>query len=89
MHKVNEMVFSINAYETADDMWQDITQFIRLLIKNEYIMTIRDDDVDVIVIEYEHNELIEYWGVVNPYWLSEEEVDSIKSNNNDPEKTPY
>jgi len=81
MHKVNEMVFTADRYETVDEMWEDIKRFIKLLLSNDYTMVIRDDDVDIIVIEYEHNELVEPWGCANPHWLTEEEAYSIEQLN--------
>jgi RimJ/RimL family protein N-acetyltransferase len=62
-------------------MWEDIKRFIRLLLNNDYTMVIRDDDVDIIVIEYEHNELAETWGCPNPHWFTEEEAYSIEQLN--------
>ena len=74
MRKMNEMVFSSECYNNSDEMWRDVANFLRLLTKNEYIATVRDDDINIIVIEYEHNELCEPWGCPNPVWLTEEEA---------------
>ena len=87
MHKVNEMVFTSERYDNMEDMWHDIAQFIKLLLSNDYTMVIRDDDVNIIVIEYEHNELVEPWGCPNPHWFTEEEAYSIEQlNESDSEK---
>lgn len=79
-----EMIFSIKQYkwqnsdeEARDLMWQDIAKFLQLLTKNQYIAVVYDDDNDVIIIQYEHNEINEYWGDPNPRWLTDEEYDKI------------
>lgn len=61
-------------YEKAREiMWQDIASFLAILLKNEYIAVIFDDDTDIIIVQYEHDEKKDYWGGYFPYWLSEEE----------------
>lgn len=78
--RYQEIVFAIEAYswnctkeEAREAMWKDIAKQLQLLIKNDYIAVVYDDDTDIIVIQYEHNEKHEGWGVSNPYWLTEEE----------------
>lgn len=74
MSGVNEIVFTPEKYDgDREAMWGDIMTFIKMLLTNQYVATIRDDDIDVIVIHYEHDERFDAWGVKNPYWLTEEE----------------
>lgn len=65
----DEMVFSINKYDSKDEMWRDISSFIQLLVRNDYLAVIRDDDIDVIVVEYGHDENKEYWGCPRVEWV--------------------
>lgn len=69
----DEMVFSINSYNNKDEMWRDISSFIQLLVKNDYIAVIRDDDVDIIVVEFGHDENKEYWGCPRVEWVEDED----------------
>ena len=76
------MVFTIGRYkwqnsieEARDLMWKDISAFLQMLFKNDYIAVIYDDDVDIVVIQYGHNENIEAWGVKNPVWVDLEDYE--------------
>lgn len=74
----NSFVFSIEHYNTVDDMWKDIISFIRIAQKQDLICVIRTEITDeVIVVEYEHDESIESWGVSNPYWITQDEYCEI------------
>ena len=81
-HLYNEIVFNIelyqynNTYEEAKSlMWEDITKFLVILMKNDQVAVIRDDDTDIIVIQYNHDEHKESWGSLNPYWITDEDYD--------------
>ena len=79
MNKVNEMVFVPDRYDNnVNAMWEDITKFIKMLTDNEYVAVIRDDDVNVIVVEYEHDETKEEWGVTTVKWLTPEQVATLE-----------
>ena len=59
--------------EARDLMWKDISTFLAILLKNDNIAVIYEDEVDIIVIQYEHDERIEAWGVANPHWITDDE----------------
>ena len=67
----DEMVFSINSYNNKDEMLRDISLFIQLLVRNDYVAVIRDDDIDVIVVEFGHDENKEYWGCPRVEWVED------------------
>lgn len=79
MNKVNEMVFAPDRYDDdVNAMWVDIAKFIKMLTDNEYVAVVRDDDIDIIVVEYEHDERIEEWGVPTVKWLTPEQVELLE-----------
>ena len=84
-NRYQELVFGINQYkwnktdeEARELMWKDITKFLEMLTKNEYIAVVYDDDTDIIVVQFEHNERTDAWGAANPVWITEEEYSRIE-----------
>ena len=83
--RYQEMVFDIEPYkfgntieEARDLMWRDIAKFLQLLSKQGNIAVVYDDDVDIIVIQYDHYESRgNEWGVPNPHWVNDEEFEEI------------
>lgn len=74
------MVFSIDQYrygvtydKAKEEMWKDIGTFLQLLVKNENVAVIRQEETDIIIIEYEHDENVDSWGCANPQWVTESE----------------
>ena len=84
-NKYNEIVLSRDAFEkfTTDIgeqrqlLWEKVTQTIYTLTLFDYICVVYDDDIDVIVIQFEHNENKEYYGIPNPKWISEDEYEEF------------
>lgn len=78
------LVFSLDSYtktnldisqeQARELMWKDIGDFLYLLTKNKYVAVVYDDDVDIIVIQYEHDEKADPWGGPYPYWITQEEA---------------
>lgn len=66
------MTFIKDKYENELEMWDSISLFIQMLMINDNICVIRDEGV-VIVVEYGHNEYLDYFGGSSPVWLEEEE----------------
>lgn len=66
------MTFIKDKYENEFEMWDSISLFIQMLMINDNICVIRDEGV-VIVVEYGHNEYLDYFGGSSPVWLEEEE----------------
>lgn len=74
------MVFSLEKYawncsksEARALMWKDISNFLQILLSNQYLAVVYDDDTDIIVVQYEHNNRQDDWGSYNPYWITEDE----------------
>lgn len=75
----NEIVFTQEQFDNdVNKMYDAIGKQIALLMKTENICVVYDDDTDIIVIEYEHNEKHDYFGVYQPMWLSPDEIEAIE-----------
>lgn len=64
--------------EATNVLWDKVSKQIQLLLEAGYLCVVRDDDVDIIVIEFENDERRKPFGVANPYWMTEEEYYSFK-----------
>ena len=70
------MVFIRDKYKNEFEMWESISLFIQMLMINDNICTIRNEGV-VIVVEYGHNEYLDYFGGPSPVWLEEDEQELL------------
>lgn len=95
MSKINSITFTTNKYfidkyaldgkeELIQQLWKDVSDFLKLATKHGYTCKIYDDDVNIIVIEYSYKDP-EYGG---PYleWLNDDEVDLIDNFRNSSEE---
>lgn len=73
---MGEMVFIREKYTDESIMWNDIRDFIHMLMHNGRICTIHDEDF-VVVVKYNNNEWLEPMGCDRPVWLSEYEYETI------------
>lgn len=79
-----KMVFTPNHFDSEEDrkaMWDDISTFIQILMRQNKIATIRQEERDIIIVEYENNERLNPLGCANPYWMTEEEYFDFIDNN--------
>ena len=65
-----EAVFTPDNYDDLDAMWEDITTFIRILLNNSYTVVIRDDDIDIIVVEYNYDTSKTDYGTPELEWIT-------------------
>lgn len=70
------MTFIRDKYKNEFEMWESISLFIQMLMINDNICTIRNEGV-VIVVEYGHNEYLDYFGGPSPVWLEEDEQELL------------
>ena len=75
-----EIVFSLDRYswkrtpeEANKAMWEDITKLLNVLFTNDYIAVVYQDEIGIVVVQFEHDERKDAWGCVNPYWMTEED----------------
>ena len=65
--------YSDNENCRSEKMMNDIIMTIDMLLNNDYTMIIRREDFGNTIIEYGHDERIEYFGCSSPRWVSSEE----------------
>jgi len=77
--KVNEIVFCRKDDETKEELFQRVGEQLKLLLGAGYLAVVRYDEpgIGVIVIEYQHDENLDYWGCVQPMWVTPEEAEKI------------
>lgn len=75
MKRFDQFVMSIDdqAFMTQEDFYNDVGQVLKLLLKYGNTAVVRQEERDIIVIEYNHDERFDGWGCPNPYWLTDEE----------------
>lgn len=87
--RYNTMVFCKDNYKspysTEEDsynkMYKDVGDFLKILFKNEQVAVVYEEEIGIVVIEYEHDERREYYGVPNPHWCTEDELFEIENKN--------
>jgi hypothetical protein len=75
MKDVNQLVVCKDDYETTEDWENAIKKAIMVLLDNNYIMTVRYDEVGIVDISYNPDK--QEYGCDYPYWLSPEEIESV------------
>lgn len=86
MEKFNSIVFTTDKYHVdkydsnskeklVQQLWKDVSDFLRLATKQGYVCKVYDDDTNIIVVEYNYGDA-EFGG---PYleWLEDDEADLI------------
>ena len=73
MNKTNEIIFTREDF--GDNLWNAVGEQLKLLIQANYICVVRDDDVGIIVIEFQ--EANQEYGCAYPYWLYPEEEETV------------
>ena len=80
MNKSNEIIFCKENYgNSREKMYEAIAKQLALLMENEYVCKVYDDDRDIIVVQFEHNERKDYWGGLDLCWLTAEEVERLRA----------
>ena len=78
MNKVNELVLCSDDYADHDnenEFQNKLAEALMLLMGAGYICTVREDEVGIIVINYERDD--HSYGSPYPYWLTPEQAESI------------
>ena len=79
MNKVNEIVFSKDRYGgSREKMFEAVTKQLMILMDNEYVCKVYDDDIDVIIIQYEHDNHRDNWGTPYLCWLRQEQLETLE-----------
>lgn len=69
------LVFSVDEYGTSDEMWASIMKFIKILLDNRNLMTVKMEEYGIINIEYSYAD--ESMGTPMPYWMTPDDAWSV------------
>ena len=72
-----EMVFSLDRHDSEVSLWDDVLNFIKRLIKNDYACEVYEEDTGTIIVRYSHNGLNEPYGGPCLRWLNQDELDYL------------
>lgn len=92
--KFEQIVFNRDNYNSTEELFETVSKQLNILLNAGYLAVVRYDAADpslgVVCIDFEHDETADSWGVYNPYWLTENEMDMIvcERENNSQEKLP-
>lgn len=75
----DEMVFAEDNYDSNLEMWKDIAITTRTLLQNEYQVLVREDEVGIIVLEYNHNTSFTDYGTPEFRWMTVEDAEAFDS----------
>lgn len=86
---MNEIEFCIENYlndnisfdEARELMNKDISSIVSILLKNKYILVIKENNEDIITIEFEYSNYHynNQQDTKNPYWITRPEFNFIES----------
>lgn len=79
MKKVNEIVICRSNFKSQEEFENSIRDAVMLLLKNDYIMTIRYDEPGLGIVAIEYNYANREYGDIYPHWLTPEEEDLVLS----------
>ena len=71
MSKLCERV--VISRKTEQETWADVASMLQLLTRNGYECLVREELLDVVVIEFEHDSTIKDFGSPRAVWLTSEE----------------
>lgn len=75
MSKLCEAV--VISRKTEEETWADVASMLQLLTRNGYECLVREELLNVVVIEFEHDPTVEDWGSPRAVWLTSEEEAEI------------
>ena len=86
MEKFNSIVFTTDKYyadkydsnsreKLVQQLWRDVSDFLKLATKQGYVCKVYDDDTDIIVVEYSYKD--PEFGGLHLTWIDDEEADLI------------
>lgn len=74
---VNQIVLTKD--RQGEDFAKVLGETILTLLREEEMVSIRDDDTDILILEHEHDNYKEYWGSPTCMWLEDDEVEVIEN----------
>lgn len=86
---INEtIIFQKKKNEFREEFFQRISEQIRLLLEEEYLVVVRCDDLghEIVIIEFEHDNNFVNYGCSQPVWITPEEEKRLFSMDEDTEE---
>lgn len=82
-NRYQQLVFSKDSYESKEEFFNVIAQQLKILLDAGYVAVVRYDEpgLGIVVIEFEHDENLDAWGVANPVWITEDEEIYLSNRN--------
>lgn len=77
METVSTITLDRKKYEDQFDFEEAVSQIIFTLMRNGYVMTVKREDFDIVVIEFDYQNLA--FGGAIPCWLTEDELVSLEN----------
>ena len=74
---VDTFVFDCISNTSEEEMYKDIADFIKMLLKYENTCKIYLDEKGIVVVEYGHDNRMDDWGSPNLMWVTDEEKDLL------------
>ena len=75
MNRVNRLTVVKNNFNSQAEFENAVKEAIMVLLNNDYIMTVKREDFDVVAIDYDYSS--GEMGGAYPHWLFPEECDSV------------
>lgn len=63
----------------GEDFAKVLGETILTLLREEEMVSIRDDDTDILILEHDHDNYREYWGTPTCMWLEDDEVEVVEN----------
>ena len=76
MNRYETIVFAEE--EFGDRLWQAVSEQLKLLTEARYICIVKEEEVGIVVIQFQHDR--PEWGDAYPYWLYPEEEETVVYN---------
>ena len=74
---VNQIV--LTKERQGEDFAKVLGETILTLLREEEMVSVRDDDTDILILEHEHDNYKDYWGSPTCMWLEDDEVGIIEN----------
>lgn len=69
--KCQQIVFTYDQF--GDKLWCSVAKQLDLLLQSDHVAVVRKDETGIIVIEFEHDNRWDNFGVPNPVWITEDD----------------
>ena len=74
-----QIVLKKKEEETKEELFERVGKILNMLLEEGYLAVVRYDEpgCGIVVIEFEHDEYLDYWGCNRPMWVTDEEAQKI------------